>query len=126
MKIGKYGSYQGNEYALGKEVNGKVNLVSKNQEDSKNGFVPKSNFPSILIKAVSKESLDYIVRITPYAIIDDDKFEIIGVGDNEVVIATRYEELAKKHKMERTGLHEYKKSISKENLKVVEERNNIK
>jgi hypothetical protein len=122
MRSGKYGSYEGKEYKLGSEKGETINLVSKDMKNLDNGFVRYDRFPWIFIKSVNKESLDYIVNITSYVIIDDDKFEIIGARDNDVVIVTDDESIASKHNMERTDIHEYRKSISLKGLNVIEEK----
>jgi len=122
MRIGKYGKYKSKEYKVADEIAGNVELVSKDTEDLNNGFTRYERAPSIFIKTVRKEELEYFVKIIPYAIIDDEKFEIIGIGDNSVVIFTYDETIAKKHSMERTGIHEYKKNVSIKGLKTVEEK----
>ena len=61
-------------------------------------------------------------NITSFAIIDGIKFEIIGIGSNDVVIYTYDEVVADKYDMERTGINEYKKSVDIKDLKVFEEK----
>jgi|GEM_PF-4251220 len=122
MRIGKYGKINNKEYRLAMENGDTVELVSKDIKDLDNGFVRYDRFPHIFIKKVSKDSLDYVVKIISYAIIDDEKFEIIGIGDDSVVICTDSEIIAKKYNMTKTGIHEYKRDVSIKGLKVVEEK----
>lgn len=125
MRNGKYGKYKGKEYRISEESNDMVVLVSNDSHDLKIGFEKYARRPSVLTKRVNKRELEGVYQITSFAMIDGMKFEIIGVDQNEVVIYTYDESIAKKYNMERTGIHEYKKALNINDVKVFEEKNLI-
>ncbi|MFN2744014.1 MULTISPECIES: hypothetical protein [unclassified Bacillus (in: firmicutes)] len=125
IKKGRFGVYHGKEYRIYEGDNGEYELVSNDPEDLQNGFVEE--YPLTYVKNVKKEEIASSYRIIPYAIYQGEKLDISEqIKDGKVNLGTSDAAIAKKLNFERTDKYFHEKWIPKEEVQIVEEREEIK
>ncbi|GGB67773.1 hypothetical protein [Fictibacillus barbaricus] len=122
IKRGKYTSYNNKEYSIGKEGDDWVNLVSKDSKDLNNGFQPHPLDKAVFVKKVSRNKLDKIYKITPYAIYKGYKLSIGGETDGKILLGTGEVKIADALGFNRTDKYFYEKWIDNKDLKIMEEK----
>lgn len=125
MKKGRFGKYKNKLYELYESIDGKYELVSNDPRDIQNGFVEK--YPSTYVKTVDKTEITEAFRILPFGEYKGSKFDVsANVKEGMYNLGTTDAALAEKLGFNRTDKYYYEKWVPKGEVKVIEEKKQIK
>jgi len=120
MEDGNYAVYKNKLYKASIRENGELALYSKTKDFP--GFT-ESVFEGVYQLIVKESEVSEAYELTTYGVIDGEKFDIVGKGDNGTILCTYDHKKAEKFSFMRVERCEYCKEVA--NCEFVQERESI-
>ncbi|WP_405101042.1 hypothetical protein [Oceanobacillus sp. FSL H7-0719] len=121
VRKGDYTYYDGKEYRLVTDRNGKTFLISNDSTDIKKGFQKYSD--GVFQKEIDLNEIGDIYYIHPYAIYNGEEFDAkVNKGKNTVKLGTSNSTLATKMGFDRVDKYYYEKNVSVDKVNLFEKK----
>ncbi|MES5896664.1 hypothetical protein [Bacillus cereus group sp. RP43] len=121
MRQNKYAIYAEKEYKIVK-IDNHLELISTDEQDLKNGFVPYDRDPNLFIKVVEKKDLETAYNVTPFAVYKGIEFVLIGLNEEKrtVDIYGIDPKVARQLGMSTAGRGEFSKTVPLDDIELIE------
>ncbi|MGG0721433.1 hypothetical protein [Bacillus mycoides] len=121
MRRNKYAIYNEKEYKI-VQIDNHLELISRDEQDLKNGFVPYDRDPNLFIKVVEKSDLETAYDVTPFAVYKGIEFLVIGLNEEKgtVDIYGIDQKVARELGMSTAGRGELSKTVNLVDVKLIE------
>ncbi|MDM5191338.1 hypothetical protein QUG02_27315 [Bacillus hominis] len=121
MRRNKYAIYNEKEYKI-VQIDNHLELISRDEQDLKNGFVRYDRDPNLFIKVVEKSDLETAYDVTPFAVYKGIEFLVIGLNEEKgtVDIYGIDQKVARELGMSTAGRGEFSKTVNLVDVKLIE------
>ena len=121
VRKGDYTYYDGKEYRVVTDRNGKTFLISDDRTAIKKGFQKYSD--GVFQKEIDLNEIGEVYYIHPYAIYNGEEFDAkVNKNNNTVNLTTSNATLAKKKGFDRVDKYYYEKNVSIDKVNLFEKK----